>query len=313
MPASFEQVHDRIYRLPCPFEGGGVVNLYLLRGAQTAIVDTGVLGTPTNDLTPALASLGLSLGDVQWVINTHGHMDHLGGNAELKEAGAEIALHREDLERATSNRAHVENSGRRLASLGLAELLPAREASLLRLLGREVGVDRILEDGDTVELGADLRLQVVHTPGHTRGSVCYWWEAAGVLITGDSVQIRGSRAGGMPVIEDAVGYAGSLKRVGEIGARTLLMAHSFKGANGDLGPVAREERVAEVLRESSAVDQALTEAVKAARAAAPAASDGDLARAAVASLKERLSFELDAYGLPNAGTTSLPSYLAATA
>ena len=56
MPANFEQVHDRVYRLPCPFEGGGVVNLYLLRGAQTAIVDTGVLGTPTNDLTPALAN-----------------------------------------------------------------------------------------------------------------------------------------------------------------------------------------------------------------------------------------------------------------
>ena len=313
MPANFEQVHERIYRLPCPFEGGGVVNLYLLRGAQTAIVDTGVLGTPTNDLAPALAGLGLSLSDVQWVIKTHGHMDHLGGNAELKDAGAAIALHREDLERANSNRAHVENSAQRLATLGLEHLLPAREASLLRLLGREVGVDRLLDDGDTVDLGGDLRLQVVHTPGHTRGSVCFWWEAAGVLITGDSVQIRGSRVGGMPVLEDAVGYPGSLKRVEEISPKALFMAHAFKGAAGDLGPVARDARVAEVLRESAEVHQALAEAVRAARAATPNASGGDIARAAAAALQERLSFQLDASGLPNAGATTMPSYLAATA
>ena len=313
MPANFEQVHDRIYRLPCPFEGGGVVNLYLLRGAQTAIVDTGVLGTPTNDLTPALAGLGLSLSDVQWVINTHGHMDHLGGNAELKDAGAAIALHREDLERANSNRAHIENSAQRLATLGLEHLLPAREASLLRLLGREVGVDRLLDDGDTVDLGSDLRLQVVHTPGHTRGSVCFWWEVAGVLITGDSVQIRGSRVGGMPVLEDAVGYPGSLKRVEEINPKALFMAHAFKGAAGDLGPVARDTRVTEVLRESVEVHQALTEAVRAARAATPNANGGDIARAAAAALQERLSFQLDASGLPNAGATTMPSYLAATA
>src|SRR5215208_1057107 len=37
----FEQVHDRVYRLPAPFEGGGLVNLYLIRGSRTAIVDSG--------------------------------------------------------------------------------------------------------------------------------------------------------------------------------------------------------------------------------------------------------------------------------
>ena len=154
---------------------------------------------------------------------------------------------------------------------------------------------------------------MVHTPGHTRGSVCYWWESAGVLITGDSVQIRGSRVGGMPVLEDAIGYPDSLKRVEAIGPKALFMAHAFKGAAGDLGPVARDTRVAEVLRESAEVHQALAEAVRAARAATPNASGGNLARTAALALQNRLSFQLDATGLPNAGATTMPSYLAATA
>src|SRR5438128_1082678 len=81
------------------------------------------------------------------------------------------------------------------------------------------------EDGDVVDLGADIRLEVVHTPGHTAGSVCYWWESAGLLVTGDSVQARGGRRGGLPVIEEAGSYAASLARVESIRPQTLLMAH----------------------------------------------------------------------------------------
>ena len=77
----FEQVHERVWRVPSEFEGGTVTQVYIVRGAITALVDTGVFGTPTNDVAPALASLGLSLSDVDLVVNTHGHMDHLGGNS----------------------------------------------------------------------------------------------------------------------------------------------------------------------------------------------------------------------------------------
>lgn len=308
--SDFEQVHDRVYRLAAPFEGGGLTNVYVVRGEKTAVVDSGVLGTPTNDLAPALGTIGLSLGDVDLVLNTHGHMDHLGGNSELKDAGAEINLHRDDAPRAHSNQLHVESSREALKLLGLEHLAPEREAFLLRLLGREVGVDRVLEDGDTVDLGRDVRLRVVHTPGHTPGSVCYWFESAGLLITGDSIQARGSRPGGMPVLEQPGTYPGSLRKAEAIDAQALLMGHAFKGPDGDLGPVARGPRVAEVFRESVAVHDAWEQAVREAAAAEPNAGGGVVAKRAVEALRARFNLvDLPSDGYPSSGVMTLPSYV----
>jgi len=308
---TFDRVHDRIYRLPVPFEGGGLTNMYLVRGSQTAIIDTAVKGGPTDFLAPALAAVGLGLGDVDWVLNTHCHMDHLGGNAEMKDAGADIAIHSADAERTRSNHGHVERSAQGLALLGMEDRLAAREAMLLRLLGREVGCDRILEDGDVVDLGSDVRLTVVHTPGHTPGAVCYLWEATGILITGDSIQARGSRVGGMPVLEQPAAYGASLDKAESTGATTLLMGHAFKGAEGDLGPVATGDRVGKVYGASRETHEAWTSAVRSVLAEKPGAGGGEIALAAVAKLKEHFGLGDADAGLPSSGTTTIPAYIRA--
>jgi glyoxylase-like metal-dependent hydrolase (beta-lactamase superfamily II) len=306
---SFERVHERIYRLAAPFEGGGLTNMYLVRGSKTALIDTAVLGAPTEYLAPAMKEIGLDLGDVDYVLNTHGHMDHLGGNAEMKDAGAEIAIHSADVERTRSNRGHVDRSAAGLAVLGLSDRLPAREAMLLRLLGREVGCDRVLEDGDVVDLGSDVKLTVVHTPGHTPGAVCYFWEGPGILITGDSIQARGSRVGGMPVLEDPSTYGASLNKAEGIGAKTLCMGHAFKGAGGDLGPVARDGTVATVFKESLATHNAWLGAVQQAISELPSGSASERALRAVALLREEFGLGDADAGYPSSGTTTIPAYL----
>ena len=305
----FERVHDRIYRLPVPFEGGGLTNMYLVRGSKTAVIDTAVLGAPTNYLAPALESIGLGLGSVDYVLNTHGHMDHLGGNAEMKDAGSEIAIHSADVERTRSNQGHLDRARSGLTLLGLEDRAPAREAMLLRLLGREVGCDRELEDGDEVDLGSDVKLTVVHTPGHTPGAVCYLWEAAGILITGDSIQARGSRVGGMPVLEDPSTYAASLKKAESVGASSLLMGHAFKGPEGDLGPVATGRNVEAAFRESLAVHEAWMGAVQQAIAELPNGSASERALRAAALLRERYGLGDADSGYPSSGTTTIPAYL----
>jgi glyoxylase-like metal-dependent hydrolase (beta-lactamase superfamily II) len=306
---SFERVHDRIYRLAAPFEGGGLTNMYLVRGSKTALIDTAVLGAPTEFLAPAMKEIGLNLDDVDYVLNTHGHMDHLGGNAEMKDAGAEIAIHSADVERTRSNQGHIDRAAQGLTTLGLQDRVPAREAVLLRLLGREVGCDRILEDGDVVDLGAELKLTVVHTPGHTPGAVCYYWEAAGILITGDSIQARGSRVGGMPVLEDPSTYAASLKKAEGIQPTSLFMGHAFKGPDGDLGPVATGDTVSKVFRESLAVHESWMSAVGKAISELPAGSASERALRAVAILKDQYGLGDADSGYPSSGTTTIPAYL----
>jgi glyoxylase-like metal-dependent hydrolase (beta-lactamase superfamily II) len=307
----FEQVHERIWRVPSEFEGGTVTNVYIVRGAITALVDTGVFGTPTNDVAPVLASLGLSLGDVDLVVNTHGHMDHLGGNAEVKDAGnAEIALHHADVPLAESNEFHAQRLRELYPVIDADHLRPAREAMTMRLLGRAVGVDRVLDDGDVVDLGADVKLTVVHTPGHTGGSVCYYWEAAGLLLTGDSVQVCSVHGGGLPIVEDPTNYAASLKRAREIRPAALLMGHSFHGGSGALGPVARGARVDEVFSESLRTHDVLSRAFAAAIKEAPSASGGELAHRAVEIAGTELHLDIDpALGFPYGFFRTLPGYL----
>jgi glyoxylase-like metal-dependent hydrolase (beta-lactamase superfamily II) len=307
----FEQIHERVWRVPSEFEGGTVTQVYIVRGAITALVDTGVFGTPTNDVAPALASLGLSLSDVDLVVNTHGHMDHLGGNAEVKDAGgAQIALHRADQPLADSNDFHAQRLRELYPVIDADHLRPSREAMTMRLLGRAVGVDRLLDDGDVVDIGNDVKLTVVHTPGHTGGSVCYYWEAAGILFTGDSIQARGVHGGGLPIVEAPSNYAESIKRARDIRPRTLAMGHGFAGPSGPLGPVATGERVTQVFHESLRTHDVLSRAFADAVKAAPTGSGGDLARQAVALATDDLGLVIDpALGFPYGFFRTLPGYL----
>ena len=57
------------------------VAAYLLRGARNIIIDTGIVPAPDRDIAPALRTVGLDLSDIDLIINTHGHPDHVGGNA----------------------------------------------------------------------------------------------------------------------------------------------------------------------------------------------------------------------------------------
>lgn len=99
------------------------------------------------------------------VINTHGHGDHIAGNAWLKEkTGVPIIIHQAD-----------------------AEYLTNTDLNLSSFIGYEVSgppADQLLEDGSIIQVG-DQELRVIHTPGHTPGGICLL--APGFLISGDTL------------------------------------------------------------------------------------------------------------------------------
>ena len=103
--------------------------------------------------------------DVKLIINTHGHWDHVGANVAIKaQTGADVLIHKLD-EPFLAN-----------PELNLA--------GLFRGDGNCGTAERLLEDGDIIELG-QLRLQVIHTPGHTPGGICLLCED--LLFTGDTL------------------------------------------------------------------------------------------------------------------------------
>ena len=105
---------------------------------------------------------------------------------------------------------------------------PARDM-LVGMCGGAVRIDRLLRDGDVIELG-DHRLRVIQTRGHSRGHVAYLDEATGCLFSGDVVQGHGTgtSSGGdtiAPMYQDVGDYRTGLRRLLETPFEHLCAAH----------------------------------------------------------------------------------------
>ncbi|HEY3061016.1 MAG TPA: MBL fold metallo-hydrolase [Chloroflexota bacterium] len=265
MPA----VSERVFRIQAPYDGNAV-HLYLVRGAKLALIDSGASDSPSAAVEPALRELGLHWSDLDFLLNTHGHADHAGGNGELRVFAPQVAvaIHPADKDLLGGPEAHLRSpvdAAAAMRLMGREDMVHEREAVLRRVVGRSTGVDRELADGDVVDLGDDVRLNVVHTPGHTSGSVCYYWESGATVFSGDAVQGHGWRAGMAPIYHD-VCYLDSLTRIGELGADVLCMGHTF-GWSGVLNdPVRHGTDIGLTLdasrRASAAIDHAASTALE---------------------------------------------------
>jgi hydroxyacylglutathione hydrolase len=117
---------------------------------------------------PSLAWITGELAERGWtlklIVSTHGHWDHIGDNAALAaQTGAPIAVHQLDRERLV----HPQPV---MAPFEIPPSVPAVE----------------LAEGGTIRFGS-LRLDVLHTPGHTEGSVCLLAPDEGLLFSGDTL------------------------------------------------------------------------------------------------------------------------------
>jgi hydroxyacylglutathione hydrolase len=142
-------------------------NCYLVGCEETregAVIDPG--GNPER----ILAEVDRHRLAIKYVLNTHAHFDHTDANGAIVQAtGASLALHPLDLPLLQAS------GGAALFGLD-ADASPAPNLEL--------------HDGDKLEVGT-LRFQVLHTPGHTPGHVCFYEPGEGVLFDGDVLFFRG--------------------------------------------------------------------------------------------------------------------------
>ncbi len=139
------------------------VNCYIAWDPETMegiVVDPGAEG---KRIERVVEITGVKL---KYIVNTHGHVDHIGANKDIKEAfpDALLVIHEEDLKL-------LEN---------------ALNSFIAPMVGAKASPepDQLLKEGDTISFGG-ITLEVLHTPGHTPGSICLATE--GLIFTGDTL------------------------------------------------------------------------------------------------------------------------------
>ena len=156
------------------------------------------------------------------VLCTHGHWDHIGGHAHFRAKGAQIYSHMGDAQQMADLRLQWNMLYEQFA--GDLQIPPERRTTYDQEAGSEVPVDRPLEDGQTLRFG-EVTIQVIHTPGHTQGSVCYYLPDEGLLFTGDTVCGAGF-FGGLPQIADPEQYIHTLQRLEQLHPAAVYSAHT---------------------------------------------------------------------------------------
>lgn len=172
--------------LPTPYPVGPV-NSYLLPGPPLTLVDCGPK-TPEalEALEAGLARAGLSLGKIERLVITHGHLDHFGLAATVAGAsGAGVYAHAAEVPKMALDRRFVEPMRLLVAEAGF----PSEVSDMLLAAMRRhrsqfdpITPTDLLADGDRLALGEGT-LEVMHTPGHAQGHICLWDGEA--LVSGD--------------------------------------------------------------------------------------------------------------------------------
>lgn len=238
------ELRDRIqtFAIPTPFPVGPV-NLYLIEGKPLTLVDTGPrTSTARNALLAGLSNLGYAFSDIDQIVVTHSHLDHIGQLHRLvRTSDARVLSHHKnfywltDFEVEWARRLAFYGSylyqaglpGEQLAAVG--DLM----SSLIRL-GDSIPRERLhpLHNGDTIASGG-VEWSVFHMPGHASGHIVLHQPEAGIILAGDLLL---GEISSNPVLESPargehkrphslVEYLDSLQRLADLDASQILAGH----------------------------------------------------------------------------------------
>ncbi len=223
--------------LKCLQVGYLPTNCYILACSKTMegmIIDPGILVGEEDRIIQAIDELKLNL---KFIVNTHGHPDHTSGNRAVKDrTHAQILVHELDAPLLVEPWLGTANFGalrepHRCPVCGRDEMLRLdvedNRARMIAdcgavLIDAEISpsADQTLRDGERVEFGY-VTLEVMHTPGHTRGGISLYCEREAMIFTGDTLFDGSWGRTDLPgSSEDEM--IGSLYRLGRLPGKTAV-------------------------------------------------------------------------------------------
>jgi glyoxylase-like metal-dependent hydrolase (beta-lactamase superfamily II) len=224
------QVADRVHRV-----SGGVTNFYLIEeSGKYTVVDAGA-PQDWKLLVSSLEQLGATASDLDAVLVTHAHVDHLGFAEQARaDAGAVVWIHEADAEAARQGKLLWKNerssfsprylvrgtfwsTALSLSKRGATKFIPVKEISSFA-------------DGEVIDVPGSPR--AVHTPGHTPGSAAIAVATRGALMTGDALCTWNAYTGrkGPQIMPSALNMSNaqaleSLDRLAAVTADVILPGH----------------------------------------------------------------------------------------
>ena len=227
-------------RIPTPFAVGRV-NCYLIEDEPLTLVDTGPnSGKALDELQNQLKELGHSIDDIELVILTHQHIDHVGlVEIIVEHSGAQVAALDKAVRRLANFAEDAELDDRFSAELMLRSGIPENVVVALqgvsrsfRAWGSRATVTRPLADGETLKI-ADRKLEVLHRPGHSPSDTVFWDEERKILLAADHLiahissnpLITRPLDGSDERTQALVSYRDSLLKTREMPAEIVLPGH----------------------------------------------------------------------------------------
>jgi len=256
------EVAPRIHRIEAPF-GERFVCMFLLVGeTHTLLVDTGIDSMPGEYLVPYLDKIGLDVGKIRYVLNTHADFDHTAGNGSVRELCPDALFMCHALDQAMTEDIECmieQRYSEYEADHGIGDGDEAKE--FVRSAARTTPIDLLLQGGETIRLGPDWCVDILHTAGHTYGHVSINDASSKTLIIADATLYNAVlQADGQPAFPPTYRYVdtyvASMQRFMGMDVDTMLTSHYpvYKGAG--IGEFLAESR-AFVERVDAALSQAL--------------------------------------------------------
>ena len=211
---SATEIVPHVYQLPV--KGS---TAFVLVEESVAIIDTGRRGSGPSIL-EFVGQVTRTPRDISYIVSTHHHLDHVGGTAHLqKNSDGRVAVHEADAPFVQGDEPQPNPFQNPTAAFFMRPVVALSKPPPFPVQIR-------LQDGDRLE--PMVGMEVVHSPGHTPGSISLYFAREGLLIAGDAMQYRRGKLG-LPsslFTEDMALAKESIRRLAQLDFDILCLSHA---------------------------------------------------------------------------------------